>query len=114
MQAPAIGDEEVEGEAFDGDDGRLHPLELVDQTTHPLGAIGGFDEESAVVHHLQARLEEEGGHGLGRVDPALREDADERVRLSDLTLPHAFVRVMLAEALYRAWSVNAGHPYHRE
>ena len=73
MQAPAIGDEEVEGEAFDGDDGRLHPLELVDQTTHPLGAIGGFDEEPAVVHHLQARFEEERGHGLGRVDPALRE-----------------------------------------
>lgn len=52
--------------------------------------------------------------GPDGLDPALREDADERVRLSDLTLPHAFVRVMLAEALYRAWSVNAGHPYHRE
>ena len=46
--------------------------------------------------------------------PALKAGADESLRLSDLTLPHAFVRVLLAEALYRAWSVTAGHPYHRE
>ncbi|MFM2053456.1 MAG: rRNA ((1915)-N(3))-methyltransferase RlmH [Pseudomonadota bacterium] len=52
--------------------------------------------------------------GPDGLDPALRQDADERVRLSDLTLPHAFVRVLLAEALYRAWSVTVGHPYHRE
>ncbi|PXW94784.1 23S rRNA (pseudouridine1915-N3)-methyltransferase [Sphaerotilus hippei] len=52
--------------------------------------------------------------GPDGLDPALREGADERIRLSDLTLPHAFVRVMLAEALYRAWSVTVGHPYHRE
>lgn len=44
----------------------------------------------------------------------LKASADETLRLSDLTLPHAFVRVLLAEALYRAWSVTAGHPYHRE
>ena len=45
---------------------------------------------------------------------SLKASADETLRLSDLTLPHAFVRVLLAEALYRAWSVTAGHPYHRE
>lgn len=46
--------------------------------------------------------------------PTLRASADESLRLSDLTLPHAFVRVMLAEALYRAWTLSIGHPYHRE
>ncbi len=52
--------------------------------------------------------------GPDGLDPSLKASADETLRLSDLTLPHAFVRVLLAEALYRAWSVNAGHPYHRE
>jgi 23S rRNA (pseudouridine1915-N3)-methyltransferase len=44
----------------------------------------------------------------------LKASADETLRLSDLTLPHAFVRVLLAEALYRAWTVMVNHPYHRE
>jgi len=52
--------------------------------------------------------------GPDGLDPALKASADETMRLSDLTLPHAFVRVLLVEALYRAWSVTAGHPYHRE
>jgi len=52
--------------------------------------------------------------GPDGLDPALRASAHERIRLSDLTLPHAMVRVLLVEQLYRAWSVNAGHPYHRE
>lgn len=49
----------------------------------------------------------------GLAEP-LKQTADERLRLSDLTLPHAFARVLLAEALYRAWTVMVGHPYHRE
>ena len=52
--------------------------------------------------------------GPDGLDPALKATADETLRLSDLTLPHAFVRFMLAEALYRAWSLTTGHPYHRE
>ncbi len=52
--------------------------------------------------------------GPDGLDPALKATADETLRLSDLTLPHAFVRVLLAEALYRAWSVTTNHPYHRE
>ena len=52
--------------------------------------------------------------GPDGLDPALKNEAAEQVRLSGLTLPHAMVRVMLAEALYRASSVIRGHPYHRE
>ena len=52
--------------------------------------------------------------GPDGLDPALKATADETLRLSDLTLPHAFARVLLAEALYRAWSLTTGHPYHRE
>ena len=52
--------------------------------------------------------------GPDGLDPAFRQAAHERIRLSDLTLPHAMVRVLLAEQLYRAWSIHTGHPYHRE
>lgn len=52
--------------------------------------------------------------GPDGLDPAFRQAAHERIRLSDLTLPHAMVRVLLIEQLYRAWSINSGHPYHRE
>jgi len=52
--------------------------------------------------------------GPDGLDAKLKATADETLRLSDLTLPHAFVRVLLAEALYRAWTVMVNHPYHRE
>jgi 23S rRNA (pseudouridine1915-N3)-methyltransferase len=52
--------------------------------------------------------------GPDGLDPTLKAAADETLRLSDLTLPHAFARILLAEALYRAWTLAIGHPYHRE
>ncbi len=74
-------------------------------------------------HQLAARLNFWLGDGrdvallIGGPDgltPALKATADETLRLSDLTLPHAFARVLLVEALYRAWSLGNRHPYHRE
>ncbi|NCS62203.1 MAG: 23S rRNA (pseudouridine(1915)-N(3))-methyltransferase RlmH, partial [Rhodoferax sp.] len=47
--------------------------------------------------------------GPDGLDPAFKQAAHERIRLSDLTLPHAMVRVLLVEQLYRAWSINANH-----
>ena len=60
--------------------------------SHPAFAIGGAD-------------------GL---DEAVKARADKLFSLSQLTLPHAMVRVLLAEQLYRAWTILARHPYHRE
>jgi 23S rRNA (pseudouridine1915-N3)-methyltransferase len=52
--------------------------------------------------------------GPDGLDAGLKADAHEAIRLSSLTLPHGLVRVILAEALYRATSLLRGHPYHRE
>ncbi|HSH57309.1 MAG TPA: 23S rRNA (pseudouridine(1915)-N(3))-methyltransferase RlmH [Halomonas sp.] len=45
--------------------------------------------------------------------PELSAAADQRWSLSPLTLPHPLVRILLAEQLYRAWTLMVGHPYHR-
>lgn len=52
--------------------------------------------------------------GPDGLDPEFRAQATQRIRLSDLTLPHAMARVLLIEQLYRAWAINHNHPYHRE
>lgn len=46
--------------------------------------------------------------------PACKEAAMQSWSLSPLTLPHPLVRVLVAESLYRAWSITTNHPYHRE
>lgn len=60
--------------------------------SHPVFVIGGAD-------------------GLSE---AVMARADKILSLSAMTLPHALVRVLLAEQLYRAWTILANHPYHRE
>ncbi len=52
--------------------------------------------------------------GADGIAPELKSKADETVRLSSLTLPHAMVRVLLLEQLFRAWSILNNHPYHRD
>ena len=51
--------------------------------------------------------------GPDGVEPSLRDESDLCWSLSPLTLPHPLVRVVLVEQLYRAWTIIAGHPYHR-
>ena len=52
--------------------------------------------------------------GADGLDEAIKDGADFVFSLSRLTMPHALVRVVLAEQLYRAMSVTRNHPYHRE
>lgn len=51
-----------------------------------------------------------GPEGLGEI---VKVRANESWSLGKLTLPHPLVRIVVAEALYRAWSINNNHPYHR-
>ncbi len=51
--------------------------------------------------------------GADGLDAEFKTNADMLIRISSLTLPHGMVRVLLAEQLYRAWSITQNHPYHR-
>jgi 23S rRNA (pseudouridine1915-N3)-methyltransferase len=52
--------------------------------------------------------------GADGLDPAIKQRAKLLLRLSALTLPHALAQVILCEQIYRAATLLAGHPYHRE
>lgn len=51
--------------------------------------------------------------GPDGLDATLKDEAQLRMRLSSLTLPHGLARVLLVEQLYRAWTIANHHPYHR-
>ena len=52
--------------------------------------------------------------GVDGLDEEFKQQADDKLRLSSLTLPHGMARLVLCEQLYRAVSVLKNHPYHRE
>ena len=51
--------------------------------------------------------------GPDGIDDTLKADCHHQIRLSSMTLPHGLARVLLAEQIYRAWSLMNNHPYHR-
>jgi 23S rRNA (pseudouridine1915-N3)-methyltransferase len=92
--------------------------------TPPHGRLVVLDERGAdwttdQLADSLARWREDGLHpvfvigGPDGLDADLKRSAQAQVRLSSMTLPHALARVLLAEQLYRAWSMLANHPYHR-
>ena len=77
-----------------------------DWTTMQLAAaLPGWQQEGRDVSFVIG-----GADGLA---PELKARAELMLRVSSLTLPHGMVRVLLAEQLYRAWSITQNHPYHR-
>lgn len=52
--------------------------------------------------------------GSDGLDDSVKKDAHASWSLSPMTLPHALVRLIVVEQIYRAWSIHSNHPYHRE
>jgi 23S rRNA (pseudouridine1915-N3)-methyltransferase len=97
----------------------------IDQAIPPRSRIVALDERgddlTTVALAERLRRWRDGGDdvalligGPDGLAPALKARAHELIRLSSLTLPHALARLLLAEALYRAASLESNHPYHRE
>jgi 23S rRNA (pseudouridine1915-N3)-methyltransferase len=79
----------------------------------------GQDLTTMQMSQLLTHWQQQGGDvtfvigGADGLDIDLKKNADMLIRISSLTLPHGLVRVLLAEQLYRAWSITQNHPYHR-
>jgi 23S rRNA (pseudouridine1915-N3)-methyltransferase len=81
--------------------------------------LGGLSPDSEELAALTTKWEESGKilafviGGAEGLDPTVQARADHRISLGRMTWPHFLVRGMLAEQLYRAQAIRAGHPYHR-
>ena len=81
--------------------------------------VGGQRLSTEKLSQQLEKLLRQGNHvalligGPEGLAPQCRSRARESWSLSDLTLPHPLVRVLIAEQIYRAWSILKGHPYHR-
>ncbi len=92
--------------------GRPGPRIALDETGQVLTSVG-FSELLVRYHDQSSHLTLIIG-GPDGLDANFKQHCDHKIQLSAMTLPHALVRVLLSEQLYRAWSISNGHPYHRE
>ena len=103
---------EKEGEAMLAATGKGNPIVTLD--------IPGQPWETPQLAQQLERWKQDGRDvslligGPEGLSPACKAAAEQSWSLSALTLPHPLVRVLVAESLYRAWSITANHPYHRE
>lgn len=125
-----LGFELVELKPAPRDRGRTTAQLLADEARRVLAACGNariiaLDERGApwTTQALAGTLARWRGEGIDvafvigsadGLDAEVKQRAHTVLAVSAMTLPHALVRVMLLEQLYRAMSLNAGHPYHRE
>ncbi len=94
--------------ALIGRDDHVVALEIAAKAMSTLELSGWLAERLRAARPLALLIG--GPDGLA---PECRERADQSWSLSPLTLPHGLVRVVVAEQIYRAMSLAAGHPYHR-
>ena len=99
--------------------------QAIEQVLPPRCHIVALDEhgDDLTTRGLAHRMERWRGSGVETaiiiggpdgLDASIKQKAAETIRLSSLTLPHAMVRVLLIEQLFRGWSVMHNHPYHRD
>jgi 23S rRNA (pseudouridine1915-N3)-methyltransferase len=114
------------GRAHNADIARLKQAEGAKmlKAIPPGAEVVAFDERGELLSTIEWARAAEGWQRHGRdvallvggpdgLAPECLSRASRKWSLSKLTLPHGLVRVMVLEQLYRAWSVTAGHPYHR-
>ncbi len=103
---------------------RVHEGERILKAVPRDSLVVALDEHGRELTSPQWAEQLEGWMGSGRDTclliggpdghaPEVLQRADQKWSLSRLTLPHALVRVFVAEQLYRAWSLLSNHPYHR-
>lgn len=87
---------------------RLIALDLKGRTLSTAQLASRLDGVRHDLYGLQLMI-----GGADGLDESCLEQADERWCLSSLTFPHFLVRVIIAEQIYRAWTILNHHPYHR-
>jgi 23S rRNA (pseudouridine1915-N3)-methyltransferase len=108
---PAVGILAVEAKRIDAHLRKYRPVIVLDERGElwDTNRIATFLQD-AMANGMNPAFVIGSADGL---DASIKQQAAHRVALSKMTLPHGLVRVMLAEQLYRGWSMLQGHPYHR-